>query len=169
MDWTQIVFGVVLVLVLLSTSIFYSTRQIVALQRLRAPEEMSLDDRAYLRSRALRRLVTSVLLLLLGVLLAVGLMYLEPPSQRLADSLEELRAQGQTPRMDAEQREVARAFLIFWIVFLLILMTVVFLTAWDYWSTRRYALSQYRKISDDRRTMIEREIARVRHQRNGHH
>ncbi len=169
MDWTQIVFGVVLVLVLLSTSIFYSARQIVALRRLRAPEEMSLDDRAYLRSRALRRLFTSMLLLLLGVLLAVGLMYLEPPSQRLADSLDELRAQGQIPRMDAEQRGVARAFLIFWIVFLLILMTVVFLTAWDFWSTRRYALAQYRKISDDRRAMIEREIARVRHQRNGHH
>jgi NADH:ubiquinone oxidoreductase subunit 3 (subunit A) len=168
-DWTQIVFGVVLVLVLLFTSIFYTVRQILALRRMRNAEEMPLEDHAYLRTRALRRLVMSFLLFVLGILLAGGLIFLEPPAQRLADSLESLRAQGQIPPMDAEQREVARAFLIFWIIFLLILMAVVLLAAWDYWSTRRYALTQYRKIRNDRRAMIEREIARARHQRNGHH
>jgi hypothetical protein len=51
---------------------------------------------------------------------------------------------------------------------LLVLMIVVFMAALDYWATRRYGLRQHRKIIDDRRAMIEREISRLRQQRNGH-
>ena len=169
MDWTQILFGTVLVLVLLGTAVFYTVRQIVALQRLRAAEEMSLEERAYLLSRARRRLVMSIFLFMLGVMLAGGLIYLEAPAHELAEERAAMRQQDDAPPLNPEQRGFARLYLSFWIVFLLILMAVVFLAAWDYWSTRRYALSQHRKISDDRRAMIEREIARVRYQRNGYH
>ena len=169
MGWTQILFGAVLVLVLLFTAILYTVRQILALKRLRAAEEMSLEERAYLRSRAWRRLVMSILLFLLGVMLASALIYLEAPAQQLADERAAKQQQDDSTPLNPEQRGFARFYLGFWIVFLLILMAVVFLSAWDYWATRRYALRQHRKISDDRRAMIEREIARVRQQRNGYH
>lgn len=168
MAWTQIIFGVILVLVLLFVAVLYIVRQIVALRWLRAAEEMALEERAYLHGRARRRLVTSLLLFVLGVMLAGALIYLEAPAQQLADNRDAMRQQGDATPLDEEQRLFARSYLIFWILFLLILMTVIFLAALDYWATRRYALRQHRKIIDDRRAMIEREVSRLRQERNGH-
>ena len=47
-------------------------------------------------------------------------------------------------------------------------MAVIFLAALDFWATRRYGLHQHRKIIADRRAMIEREVSRLRQERNGH-
>jgi hypothetical protein len=166
--WTQILFGAVLVLVLLFLAILYGVRQIVALRRLRAAEEMPLEERDYLRRRAWRRLLSSLLLLLLGAMLTVDLLFLEVPAQELADQREQLRQQGDTSPLNAEQRLFARRYGSFFVLFLLVLMVVVFLAALDYWATRRYGLGQHRKLLADRRAMIERELTRLRQQRNGH-
>lgn len=168
MGWTQIIFGAVLVLVLLFVAILYIVRQVLALRRLRATEEMALEERAYLHSRARRRLATSSLLFLLGVMLAAALIYLEAPAQQLADARDQMRQQGDDAPLNSEQRTFARVYLGFWILFLLVLMAVIFLAALDYWATRRYGLRQHRKIIDDRRAMIEREVSRLRRERNGH-
>ncbi len=167
MGWTQIIYGVVLILVLLFVAVLYTVRQVAALRRLRAAEEMALEERAYLHGRAWRRLVTSLLLFLLGVMLAAALVYLEAPAQRLAEEQAAKEQQGDTTPLAPEQREFARFYAWFWIFFLLILMAVVFLAALDYWATRRYGIRQHRKIIDDRRAMIEREVSRLRQERNG--
>jgi hypothetical protein len=166
--WPQIIFGVALVLVLLSVAILYIVRQIVALRRLRATEEMALEEREYLHGRARRRLVTSLLLFLLGIMLAGALVYLEAPAQRLAEEQAAKEQQGDKTPLAPEKREFAQFYAWFWILFLLILMAVVFLAALDYWTTRRYGIHQHRKIIDDRRAMIEREVSRLRQERNGH-
>ncbi|MHB1422439.1 MAG: hypothetical protein ACYC3I_04420 [Gemmataceae bacterium] len=168
MAWSQIIFGVVLVFVLLSVAVLYIARQIVSLRRLGAAEEMPLEEHAYLHSRARRRLFSSLLLFLLGVMLAGALIYLENPAQQLADKQAAKEKQGDTTPLAAEQRQFAQFYGYFWIIFLLILMVVIFLAALDYWATRRFALGQRRKIIDDRRAMIEREVARLRQERNGH-
>jgi hypothetical protein len=166
--WTQITFGAVLVLVLMFVAILYTVRQVVTLRRLRVSEEMALEDRTYLHGRARRRLVTSLLMLLLGLMLAGALVYLEVPAQRLAEDQAAKEQQGDTTPLAPEMREFARFYAWFWIIFLLILMAVVFLAALDYWATRRYGLRQHRKIIDDRRAMIEREVSRLRQERNGY-
>jgi hypothetical protein len=166
--WTQILFGAVLVFVLLLVAILYTIRQILVLRHLRAAEEMPLEERSYLDRRARRRLVTSALLFVLGAMLVVDLIYLEVPAQQLADERERVKQQGESPPLDAEQRSFARVYGSFFIFFLLVLMVVVLLAALDYWATRRYGLHQHRKLSADRRAMIEREIARLRQERNGH-
>jgi hypothetical protein len=166
--WPQIIFGVVLVLVLLFVAALYGVRQILALRRLRAVEEMALEERDYLHHRARRRLVMSLLLLLLGVMLTVALVYLEAPAQRLADQRAAQEQQGDSIPFSPEQRLFARFYTSFWIVFLLVLMAVVLLAAVDFWATRRYGLRQHRQLVADRRDMIEREVSRLRQQRNGH-
>jgi hypothetical protein len=166
--WPQIIFGAVLVLVLLSVAILYIVRQVLTLRRLRASEEMALEERAYLHGRARRRLVTSLLLFLLGIMLAGALVYLEAPAQRLAEEQAAKEQQGDTTPLAPEMREFAQFYARFWILFLLILMAVVLLAALDYWVTRRYGLRQHRQIIDDRRAMIEREVSRLRQERNGH-
>jgi sterol desaturase/sphingolipid hydroxylase (fatty acid hydroxylase superfamily) len=165
--WSQILFGAVLVLVLLFVAVLYTVRQVVALRRLRAAEEMALEERAYLHGRAWRRLVTSLLLFLLGIMLAGALLYLETPAQQLAEEQAAKQQQGDTTPLAPEQRKFARLYAWFWIFFLLILMVVVFLAALDYWATRCYGIRQHRKIIDDRRAMIEREVSRLRQERNG--
>lgn len=168
MGWPQIIFGAVLVLVLLFTAVFYLVRQIAALRRLRAAEEMALEEHAYLDRRARRRIVMSLLLFLLGVMLAAALIYLEAPAQQLAENRDALRRHGDETPLNPEQKLFARFYTSFWIVFLLILMAVIFLAALDFWATRRYGLQQHRKIIADRRAMIEREVSRLRQERNGH-
>jgi uncharacterized membrane protein YjgN (DUF898 family) len=166
--WPQIIFGVVLVLVLLSVAILYIVRQVIALRRLRTAEEMALEERGYLHGRARRRLITSLLLFLLGIMLASALVYLEAPAQRLAEEQAVKEQQGDKTPLAPEKWEFAQFYAWFWILFLLILMAVVFLAALDYWATRRYGIRQHRKIVDDRRAMIEREVSRLRQERNGH-
>ena len=53
-------------------------------------------------------------------------------------------------------------YLLVWIVILLLVLAVVLLAAVDIWSTRLFSLRQQRKILDDRRAMLEREVARYR-------
>lgn len=168
MGWAQIIFGAVLVVVLLSVAILYIVRQVVALRRLRDAAEMSLEEHNYLIRRARRRLFTSVLMFLLGGMLFVDLMFLEVPAQQLADQQDEVQPNDNPPPLNEEQRSFAHIYGWFFVFFLVVLMIVVFMAALDYWATRRFALGQHRKIIDDRRAMIEREIARLRRERNGH-
>lgn len=168
MDWSQIIFGAVLVLVLLFVAVLYLVRQVQALRRLRVTEEMALEERTYLHGRARRRLVTSLLLLVLGGMLLIDLVFLEVPAQRLADQRAKVQQQSDSPPFNEEQRSFARVYGWFFVLFLLVLMIVVFLAGLDYWTTRQYGLRQRRKLLDDRRAMIEREVTRMRQERNGH-
>lgn len=168
MGWSQIIFGAILVLVLLFVAVLYIVRQVLALRRLRATEEMALEERAYLHGRARRRLVTSLLLLVLGGMLLIDLVFLEVPAQRLADQRAKMQQQSDSPPFNEEQRSFARVYGWFFVLFLLVLMIVVFLAGLDYWTTRQYGLRQRRKLLDDRRAMIEREVTRMRQERNGH-
>ena len=168
MGWNEIIFCIALIVVLLFVAILYATRQILALRQMRQAEEMALEDRSYLLSRARRRLITSVLMFVLGIMLTGYLIYLGEPAGRLAQQREAQEQQGDNTPLDPEQRLFARDLAMFWIVFLLILLTVVFLAARDFWATRRYGLVQHRKIVADRRAMIEREVSRLRQERNGH-
>lgn len=169
MGWSQIIFGVILVLVLLLLATLYGVRQLISLRQLRGAVEMPPEERDYLHGRTRRRLVMSLLLLLLGVMLTVGLVYLEGPAHQLAEQRAAQEQQGDSSPLSPEQRPFARLYAVFWLIFLLILMIVVFLAALDMWATRRYGLKQHRKLIADRRDMIERELTRMRQERNGHH
>jgi hypothetical protein len=166
--WTQIVYGAVLVVVLLFVALLYGVRQLLVLRRMRLPEEMQPGEWNHQRGQARRRLVMSLLLLLLGIMLAGDLLFLEVPAQQLADQRAALEQQGDSTPLSAEQRSFARFYTSFFILFLLVLMVVVLFAAFDFWATRRYGLRLHRKLIDDRRAMIEREVARLRQDRNGH-
>jgi hypothetical protein len=104
--------------------------------------------------------------LLLGFLLATALLFLEGPAQQIANERDALAQSGQQAELTGPQRDFVRLWGSFWVVFLLVLMTVVFLAAFDLWATRRHALREHRKIQADRRAMLEQQINRLRHERN---
>ena len=164
MGWSQIVFGSVLVVVLLLLSSYYGWCQFVVLRRLR---DITLpgDEARYEKRKAYRRLVSCGLTLLLGLMLAGVLLWLEPTAQQIADELEGYTAET-VPELPPEQKQIVRLWVSSWIVLLVLLLVVVGLAAIDLWSTRRHALQQFRKLQADRRAMIQRQTMRLREERD---
>lgn len=161
----EIVFGSVLVLVLLGVAGYFGRRQFQSLTLLRADTTLPDDERARLVRQAWRRLVGCGLMTVLAVLLVVALVFLEDPAHRLAAFADEA---GPNPQFNEEQNHLRRIFGWFWLVFLLLLLSLVILAGLDLWATRRHGLRERRRLLADRREMVAREAARLRHGRNGH-
>jgi uncharacterized iron-regulated membrane protein len=158
---TQILFGIALVVVLLGVAGFYGWRQVRLLRDL--PPEGLGEEELHLRRRAWRRLISCVLMVVLAVLLAGALLYLEEPAQRLADQVDALGPQAaEMP----EHRAFVNFYSYYWIAFLLVLLVLVVLAGFDLWAVRRFGLRQLRRLQEDRRAMIARQSALLRERRD---
>jgi hypothetical protein len=128
----------------------------------------------YRREQARRRLISSGLMFVLAAQLAGALIYLQEPAQlqaERADARADARERGGEAEPTPEERSFARLYSAYWVVFLLILLAVVMLAFSDLWSTRRFGVRAYRQLQAERRDMIDRQIARLRQEkqeRNGH-
>jgi hypothetical protein len=166
--WTEILFGTLLVVLLLILAGFYGWRQVHSLRHLPDSQESAPEERRYLVRRAWRRLFGCGLMVLLAVMLGALMLFMEDKASELAQLGEAARARGETPRLDAEQRQ----FIIlhgWWIIGMLVALLAILTTAAvDMLATRRFTLTQFRRIQADRRAMIERTVARMRQERNGH-
>jgi hypothetical protein len=161
----HIVFGAVLAAVLLVLGIFYFWRQLRTLRRL-ANSTLPDEEQIYSRYQARWRLLSSGLLILLAVLLTADLAFLEQPAHDIAEKAKAGRDAGEENPLTDTERLFVKVYGWFWIGFLLILLGVVLLAAVDLWSTRLYAWRARRRLQDDRRAMIERQVHRLRQERN---
>jgi hypothetical protein len=167
--WPEIIFGLLLVVVLLGGSSLYAWRQIRHLRRLTAQgDDPTSEETRYDRGRARIRLISCGLTLLLGGLLACGIIFLEGPAQRLADERDAVHAEGRKTPLTPEQEGFRKLYAAYWGTFLTVLLAVVSLAALDLWATRRFARSQWRRLRADQRAMLERQISRMRAEGNGH-
>jgi len=167
--WTQLIFGVLLVIVLLGMAGYYGWRQVQALRDMRrGGDNLPVEDRRYARNMAWRRLLGSVLMLLFAGLL-IGSFTLEEPAKELGEQGEAALANGEEFVPSQEQSDFRDFYVKYWIVALLVLLAIVTLAALDFFAIRRFGRRHYRQIQEDRRAMIEREVSRLRGQRNGYH
>ncbi len=166
----QNLFGAALVAALAGLAGYYAWRQVAALRRLRAAGDTPDSERRFVLRQIVRRLVGSGLLAVLAVMLGGALLYLEPPARDLIDQIDahEHLAAGEKPELTPEQKEFRRRYTLYWIALLLVLLAVVGVVAVDMFATRWYGFREFRKIQADRRAMIERQVARLRQERNGH-
>jgi ABC-type Fe3+ transport system permease subunit len=135
--------------------------QLGNLRRMRAQPHMPSDDRSYLRKQTYRRLVMGALLIALAGMLAGW--YLSGLDQQ-ADQFGQ--KQGDAAKGDRQEgRALARFYLIYWISILVLLFLVVSLAIVDLWATRRYAWEQLRRIQNENRAMLERDLAMYRQQK----
>jgi ABC-type Fe3+ transport system permease subunit len=162
----QLVSTILLVAVLLGLAVYYAWRQWQTLRGLDV-EELAAEDRRYYRNRGWRRLAGSGLMILLAALFA-GSFLIEDRAQELADRNEAARAQHEEVDLNPEERQFRKFWAGYWIVLLLGLLAFLVLAAFDFWATHRYGLRHYRQLQADRRAMLEREIAILRRERNGH-
>jgi hypothetical protein len=159
----EIAFGVLLVAGLVGMSVFVGRRQFASLRRLRTLGVPLDDEGQYERRKARLRIASCALTLLMAVQITVLLAthertYGHVARQRKADPLAEI---------SDEQRLLLRVWGGQWIAVMLVMLVVLVLAALDLWATRRFAFRQFRKISDDRRSMIQRQVNRMREQKNG--
>ncbi len=162
MPWTQIVFGVALVVALVGLAGFYAGRQVLLLRRVPADPQAWGEEGVYLRRQAWRRLVCCGVMVLLAILLLGALLFLEAPAQQLADRVDE---EGPEAAEGPEQKDFVNLYTYYWIGFLLLLLLLVVLAGFDLWAVRRFGLRQLRRLQDDRRAMIARQSALLRQRR----
>jgi hypothetical protein len=162
---SEIVFGGLLVVALVVLSLVVGWRQIITLRRLGASADTPDEERLYERRKAIRRIISSALTLVLAVLLG----YLVASFDSTAGQALRERQQNADPAAGAtdQQKYLIRLWGVPAIATLLVLLVVLVLAGLDLWATRRFARSQYSKIAGDRRAMIQRQVNRLRQERNG--
>ena len=163
METSQIVFGIVLVVVLLAMAGFFGWRQILTLRSLRTSNIIPADERRYMRRQAWRRLTCSVIMVVIAGMLAAHFS-LEPAAIALANK----KANNPAEKLNAEEEHFKLVYTVYWGIVLMLLVAIIFLAAIDFFAIRRFGMRQYRQIQADRRAMIEGELTRIRSQRNGH-
>jgi hypothetical protein len=143
---TELIAASIIVLCLWAVAAYYAWRQVQVFKRLRQGDS-SVDDLQYYRAQGVRRLVSSVLMALMGALLAASYWTgaVGPPTAR---------------------NNVIT--ILVWVFFSNLLLAVIIMAFLDVRATKRYGIRQYRQLQADRREMIEREVARMRSERDGH-
>jgi hypothetical protein len=143
---TELISASIIVLILWGVAGYYARRQLQVFKRLHQGDA-SADDRQYYRAQGVRRLVSSGLMAIMGVVLAVSYWT------------------GAVGQHSAKNNAMT---ILIWIFFSILLFAVIVMAFLDVRATRRYGIRQYRQLQADRREMIEREVARMRSERDGH-
>ena len=168
MENSELIYGGFLVFVLLGLAGYYGFRQVQMLHGLRLADERSPEEREFSRRQAWRRLISSALMVVFAGLLA-GSVAFTPSVRRLAASNEAAIGNNEETPPDFDERRFTKiVYGSYWIVALLVLLAILVLAGLDLMAIRRYGRSQLLQIQTDRRAMIEKEVAQLRRDRNGH-
>lgn len=163
------VYAFILVAVLLGLAAFFARRQLQLLQSLKQEVDLSSEDRRYHHRQAWRRLTCCLLMTIFALMLAGSyVMGWNRQADELGEQANAARAVDAAAKLEGPQKEFVNFFSVYWIIATLVLLGMVFLAALDIFAIRRFGLRHYRQIQSDRREMIEREVAQLRSQRNGH-
>jgi flagellar biosynthesis/type III secretory pathway M-ring protein FliF/YscJ len=163
----QVICFALAIVVLLGLSFGFGWRQLVALRRLREVPELPADESRRQRRQAHRRLVGCGLMALLALLLAGAQLFLEEPTDLWIAEHDARAAEGQPVEPTPQQRAFFRLYGVYWIVLLLVLLALVAVAGVDLLETRRQGLRERRKLLDDRRVMLQRQMTRWRREHDG--
>jgi hypothetical protein len=154
-----------LVLLTLVLVVIFGRQQIHTLRALQANADLPIEDQTYMRRQAWRRLTgCGLLVAIAGMLSYWYLSGLDAGIDQFGDMVQARRAAGQK-ELTPEQEQAKQFFVGYWISVLLLLLALVILMGFDLSAIRRYAKRHSQKIRDDRRAMMERELAALRRER----
>lgn len=154
-----------LVLVTLAVAAIFARQQIRTLRTLPKHTDMAPEDQRYFRRQAWRRLVGCALLAAVaGMMSGWYISDQDGGIDKLGDEVQAQHAAGEhnlTP-----EQEYAKRFYVYYVgTMLLLLLGLLMLAAVDLYAIRCYARRHSQKIRDDRRAMLERELAALRRER----
>ncbi len=159
------VVGVLLATALVLIGAVTAVRQRRALRALADEPFLADEDRQYRHGQARRRLITSVLLLIVGGM--IGGSYLSGMDARM-DEIGDRKAAGALPQGEADAAADARftwfvAF--YWTGVMGLVFVAVCLAVLDFWATRRYWMARYKELKADHETKLHRDLAVFRQQK----
>src|SRR5262245_17270522 len=136
----EITLTVVLALCLLGLAAYFIVQQFGTFKKLGIDQAMSAEDRAYFRAQARRRVVCSILLIVLAGFLIGGIfVYSSFPE----------KAAGEEQKMTDEQRGEMWAGVLYVTAMLLVLLVVLALAAVDFLATARFGLRHQRQLREE--------------------
>lgn len=153
--------GLTLAATLLLLALATGTVQVRGLKRLAANPHLTSTDHAFFRGRYRRRLLTSFVLAVLGLLIAGAY---ASGLERATDALRP--ADADHPEMTPEQRELVWTFTLYWAGVIVLGMTLLGLAFADVVATRRYWLVMYRQLREDHQQRLRRDLAVHKQQAN---
>lgn len=140
--------------------------QVRGLRRLSARTHVPSDEFAYLRARHRRRLLTGVLLVVAGGMLAGAyLAGLEEKVNALGEKKANADPDAPKPQLTDEQKALLRFWGGYWIVVVILMFAILGLALTDALATRRYAMSQYHIIREDHEAKLRRDLAVYKQQK----
>lgn len=155
--------------IVMGLALFYGLRQFLALGRVRLLTDISDEERQYLRRQTWIRLLGCLFMLALGTMLAGAYVSgLERKANELGEHMEKQQAEGKEVVLDGEQLAFREFYRWYWLGVLALLLAILILAGLDILTIRRFRKRQMQQISSDRKAMLQEELARIRHQRNGH-
>jgi hypothetical protein len=158
---------VCLVTALVGIAAYYCRKSWLTLKATQEECEMLPEERLYLRRQAWRRLVNSGFMIALAVLLAGSyVLGFQARAEAIGRERELQAVNGVKPPLTPEQQAFGRFFSGYVIVLLVLLAGIIFLAGVDLFATRRFAITQLRRIQADRRAMMERQLDRWRRERD---
>jgi hypothetical protein len=156
----------ILAAILLLLGVGAGLRQVRTLKGLRTEPYVATEDRRYFGGQAVRRLVISGLLLIVGGMISIY--YLSGMDARM-DAIPERNKAGGQPAPDdpqaASDKEFTKLVGVYWIVVILLLGAVVAVALMDFWATRKYWMVRYKEIKEDHETKLQRDLAVYRQQK----
>ena len=134
--------GLGIAFVMLASAGYFAWAQRALLQETHNDTEMSADDRRYTMNQCWRRLFGSLVLAVLGGMLAGALFF------------------------DYDPRTISRddaRFLIFYVMtMLLLLLVIMVLAVFDFWATARHTISQQKNLLREQQEILEAELEAYR-------
>ena len=159
--------GLILAAVLVLLGAVTGWFQLRGLRQLRGRTHVPSDEFAYLRSRHRRRLLTGVLLAVVGGM--IGGAYLAGMEAKVDELGEKKPAAADPdapkPKLTADDKALLRFWGGYWIVVVILVFVILGLALTDALSTRRYALGQYHIIREDHQAKLRRDLAVYKQQK----
>jgi uncharacterized protein (DUF2062 family) len=155
-------FASLIVGILIGLALFYGVRQWLALRALRRSSQHPSGELAFHRNQARRRLLTCFLMLTFASILATSYIL---GYERLAV---EMGDKHEPPIPDDVRDAFLRQYQAIWGTLLFLLFAMVVLALVDLFAIQRYTRLKLRKLHDDRRAALDRQIQIFRSERNGH-
>ena len=159
--------GLILAAVLVLLGAVTGWFQLRGLRQLRGRTHVPSDEFAYLRSRHRRRLLTGVLLAVVGGM--IGGAYLAGMEAKVDELGEKKPAAADPdapkPKLTADDKALLRFWGGYWIVVVILVFVILGLALTDALSTRRSALGQYHIIREDHQAKLRRDLAVYKQQK----
>src|SRR5262245_33153883 len=144
---------------------YFARQQWRALKRLRQAENIHPEEHRYQRLHAGRVFICCVLMILVaGMVGGWYVLGLDAQYEAIRQQAEEQADQ----ELGTLQHRWVTFFALYWILAILFLLGMIYIGLMDYWAVRRFGLKQTRQLQADRRAMLERQMALLRAERNGH-